>query len=97
MKISEEARELAGKLIPHTTSVYNVELIQQAFDAHDAAKWQPIEKYTGDGGVDLLLWAECYDSQFIGHLVEGTWTVNDFDEVYPTHWMPLPKPPKEQV
>ena len=73
------------------------------------SEWQPIETAPKDGG-DLLLfcpargavrgsWNACkYDSKprpYWTHDRERLYGVKDTRADQPTHWMPLPKPPKE--
>jgi hypothetical protein len=62
--------------------------------------WQPIETapkdgspilaYQPDGGCVVISWVEYFDGG-------GVWTVDWVDGAEPptpTHWMPLPEPPK---
>jgi len=61
-----------------------------------APQWQPIETAHKDGGQKMILgWSEA----------EGTWLLiwdvsswvepnEAYKAFYPTHWMPLPKPPE---
>jgi hypothetical protein len=59
--------------------------------------WQPIETAPKDG-TDILLWCPLLGSEYmvIGRIDNGIWvSSNDFEDVYdPSHWMPLPEPPK---
>lgn len=57
--------------------------------------WQPMETAPKDGtcvlGYDAVGYVVCaFCASMAGWLIEGTDTV-----VHPTHWMPLPAPPKE--
>jgi hypothetical protein len=56
--------------------------------------WQPIETAPKDGTEILVLEREKKDISYVAYYskFEG-WTV-PYDEVDPTHWMPLPEPPK---
>lgn len=72
--------------------------------------WQPIETAPRDG-TRVLLWAcdPCYPKgkPLVGYFENNKWHlsgheftecwINNFDEYFnPTHWMPLPEPPKEE-
>lgn len=65
--------------------------------------WMDIET-APKNGIDVLVFADgkittaYYEAMLHA---EGTWELcvpsegyRDSDEVYPTHWMPLPEPPK---
>lgn len=63
-------------------------------------EWQPIE--TAEKGIDLLVWAgaECFVAFKNGY---GEWQYACFEDdslrtvpiiCEPTHWAPLPEPPK---
>ena len=67
----------------------------------DAAPWQPIETAPKDGTHVLLYWPTMSISSYplVGfhHGDEYGWEPvadRDYGEIYPTHWMPLPEPPK---
>lgn len=62
--------------------------------------WQPIETAPKDILKPVLLWTD--SGLFLGFRFPGFAQVRDrwvqadvLDEVYPTHWMPLPEPPEE--
>jgi hypothetical protein len=64
--------------------------------------WQPIE--TAPNDKTLLLWHQTYGNPVAGHFIVGDiWTAFTpgipmlFQKhlTPPTHWMPLPPPPKE--
>ena len=62
--------------------------------------WQPIETAPKDAFQNSLLWDG--EELFIGFHSPGyepildRWVQADiFDDVWPTHWMPLPEPPEE--
>ena len=60
--------------------------------------WRPIETAPRTG-VSLLLyqpWRSGYDTRLIGHYANG-WVIQHGElwDVEPTHWMPLPEPPKD--
>jgi len=59
-------------------------------------EWQPIETAPRDGKRVLLYnWAYGAGS---GHYDKGWWQHFCLSQHYePTHWMPLPDPPKEQA
>lgn len=68
------------------------------------SEWQPIETLRpdeyGTGIKDFLLWNG--EVVFVGWLSEDGWhdsrNTDYYDEVedpQPTHWMPLPDPPRE--
>jgi len=54
---------------------------------------QPVIGARSDDG-DGWLWGRCYDSFWMEK--DGTWRADtcDVDDDEPTHWMPLPEPPK---
>ena len=57
--------------------------------------WQPIETAPKDGLV-VLVYPNYHCAVTCGYYVKGTWR-DDLDknfEIEPTHWMPLPEPPK---
>lgn len=74
------------------------------------SEWQPIETAPRDG-TDILVWSEILEelgNQSFGKLhaiarcVGGCWDVShtcyySVEAVNPTHWMPLPTPPKEEL
>lgn len=64
-------------------------------------EWQQIE--TLSEGVDALLVFPDFNEEYrvmIGHLLDGDWYPQDADmcpepfDAKPTHWMPVPEPPK---
>lgn len=64
--------------------------------------WQPIETAPRDGTY-ILAWFSIHEHQVVAfytytQLGKGRWETkdgwSDFDSE-PTHWMPLPEPPKE--
>lgn len=66
-------------------------------------KWQPIETAPKDGRVLLGTWKTSWTDASSVHIETiqfscGTWVYaydGDCGSVEPTHWMPLPEPPKE--
>jgi hypothetical protein len=62
-----------------------------------ATTWQDIDT-APKGGQDILLWIKGENDSYrwvVGYWgkYSGAWVTDDIDEVSPTHWMPLPKPP----
>ena len=69
-------------------------------------EWQPIETAPKDG-TEILLYVEnyCVEGKFIQEnkyswcqqVIElsDNWITYNGEVVYPTHWMPLPKPPEK--
>lgn len=55
-------------------------------------EWLPIETAPKNGD-DVLLYDKAFDPIFVGFYSMGKWCYADFF-VTPTHWMPLPPPPK---
>ena len=74
-----------------------VQIAEEANARADAATWQPIETAPKDGTYVLL-----YEPRDDDHAIEvgfyecETWYGMDhIYSIYPTHWMPLPKPPEQ--
>ncbi len=65
------------------------------------SEWQDISTAPIDGTV-VLVWSNCFPiaAMYAGHsygweLINNTYSENRiFLDVEPTHWMPMPKPPK---
>jgi len=67
--------------------------IGAAIDAAEAAAWQPIETAPKDTRIIFILknlYIGSFYSQFNQWVSEGTFKRN------PTHWRPLPAPPKTE-
>ena len=62
------------------------------------SNWQPIET-APDNSSPLLLGIAGGGSAFSGSYseTEGEWINDGGYVIYPTHWMPLPKPPKPLI
>ena len=61
------------------------------------AGWQPIETAPKHGKWVLLWWEYVTDVPFVGYCANSVWHSapgGDAWPVAPTHWMPLPEPPK---
>ena len=61
----------------------------------EMTEWQPIETAPMDG-TDVLVW--CGGPMFIACMEVGRWFFDRTDhsvKPLPTHWMPLPLPPKK--
>lgn len=59
------------------------------------AGWQPIETAPRVGRIPILLWRDGMD--FAQNAFADTWWQGGFSAgMKPTHWMPLPLPPKEK-
>jgi hypothetical protein len=58
-------------------------------------EWQPIET-APQGGTVVLVFPNLQGYCTVGHCLHDEWwdAFNDNYEIYPTHWMPLPEPPK---
>lgn len=56
-------------------------------------EWQPIETAPKDGSNVFLYCTDRIDHFAIGYYDEAWFAVGHF-RPEPTHWMPLPKPPK---
>lgn len=86
----------------------SVAFAKAALAAAEAAAWQPIETAPKEGtGIVGSAWWKMADGVYcLGWLAEGyfdgdDWAFASFDldaDEYsaPTHWMPLPQPPKEK-
>ena len=66
-------------------------------------EWQPIETAPRDGTHVLIYvpgWINGSEARYLDD--EGWWLANNDptdhwgEQQHPTHWMPLPNPPKEQ-
>jgi hypothetical protein len=57
-------------------------------------EWQPIDTAPKDG-TDVLIF--CDDEIVIGSFAGGMWWFDQirYEKHAPTHWMPLPAPPKK--
>lgn len=68
------------------------------------ATWQPIE--TAPEGTDVIVFFPDANEEYqwmICHRLEGDWyeqnadtSPDPIDDVEPTHWMPLPEPPRAE-
>jgi len=77
--------------------------LKQVIDlaARNCLQWQPIETAPKEAFQNILLWDG--EDVFIGFHSPGDAPIPDrwvqadiFDEVHPTHWIPLPEPPEEE-
>jgi hypothetical protein len=83
---------------------YNLDGVDDVSATTDAG-WLPIESAPKDGTPILGYWTSqtadigmCYATTMFGPSKEWTDTNDDgHDWRPPTHWMPLPQPPKEQA
>ena len=59
--------------------------------------WQTMENAPNDGGYTyVILRCRRPDHTCVGTFYNGKWKPIHADkELHPTHWMPLPEPPKE--
>lgn len=65
-------------------------------------EWMPIETAPKDG-TSILIFEPCsnrclYNRIYVVHYSDKSWAESDgemYSVFYPTHWMPLPNPPKE--
>ncbi len=84
-----------------TDEMLKVENLQAALER--ATRWQPIE--TAPKDQEILGWANAwhlikwfekwdYDRRFPEAATEGGWIIGGGHVVKPTHWMPLPEPPR---
>jgi hypothetical protein len=62
-------------------------------------EWQPIE--TAPKDVEILVWSQYQDTAYLAICDDQQWWTPDWwpekwtEWLYsPTHWMPLPEPPK---
>lgn len=76
--------------------------IIELLEANSADLWRPIETYTSDDPVDV--WATKYDDPSLGCYqryvaarlkLDGWWDHTGTRPIYPTHWQPLPAPPRQ--
>ena len=61
-------------------------------------EWQPIDTAPKDGRWLLVTWAgkvnRCEAMQYLPETGDWMWWDGDCARDAPTHWMPLPEPPK---
>ena len=76
--------------------LYTAEAILSAVREAMEAKWLPIEQATKDGSSILACWADMGGSPEVVYWDEhcGEWTVMGFAVQTPTHYQPLPAPPR---
>ena len=73
-------------------------MAKAALDAAERVRWQPIE--TAPKGDMFIYFQKRDDRRAIGLAylaVDGSWRDSEgnwTDRLNPTHWMPLPEPPK---
>jgi hypothetical protein len=57
--------------------------------------WRPIETAPKKGGFRALIYCSDFPRIYLGEYRGGGWSVDvDGHPCDPTHWMPLPEPPK---
>jgi hypothetical protein len=74
------------------------DLQQQLAEAHERQGWQPIETAPKDGTRLLLFSRRPWDRPHVGYYCgppHGWVTDHGWCGPKPTHWQPLPEPPKE--
>ena len=69
------------------------EAMRAALEAAEQAAWQPIENAPKGVWVDVSFYGVNVRACWSEHYKTFT-TIAD-DPIYPTHWRPLPEPPKE--
>jgi hypothetical protein len=80
-----------------------IDMLVAAVEGHEVSEWQPIE--TAPETDVVLLWTPMNIKKLgaalplTGYQMHGFWVIVNADSavqrVEPTHWMPLPPPPKE--
>lgn len=97
---SEADEQTVGDYIDAADPSTILELIQRL---REAERWQPIDTAPKDG-TRILAWVKgrpLDDNRCIVEWVEvageGQWAISDnkWFRLHPTHWMPLPEPPKD--
>ena len=83
---------VTGRRLDGTSIGEDARTLLRLLDEARAAKWQPIETAPKVEDIELLLW--CCDRAVIGNWWDG-WNDCEYGPIHPTHWMPLPAPPKE--
>ena len=91
-----------------TTVRHILEMNKGVYAAADVrpVKWIPVTERLPDTGVDVLV--KFPHNMAVASIDIGEWVVNSGDgwctdinlaggEKNPTHWMPLPEPPKEET
>lgn len=72
--------------------------LREALELFEGREWQPIETAPRDGTDVLLLCGKSWCA--VGRYAPiGCWIAEPSHEpysLYPTHWMPLPEPPKDK-
>ncbi len=92
-----------NELIAHGMTCANNPWNKRIAELEAQLEWQPIETAPEDG-TEVLASGFLYDDPANGRWIEACkfwwsgWVLSSNDsKVYnPTHWMPLPEPPKEQ-
>lgn len=86
--------------LPQGTSIRTTPfpVLKSIIEAALSAAWSPIETAKREDGKLVLLWIEGYSTPVVGewlHKSAGWVTPDDYSvRGTPTHWMPLPDPPK---
>ena len=103
----ELIKNLRGRsqfLLPHygEETSYDSDLMKQAADAIEELskhRWIPVTERLPDAGERVLCYCRANIYEVMKMRTDGDW-VYDTNHIYMhsfvTHWMPLPKPPKEE-
>ena len=108
IKVTEEMVDSASNVIFSYTGLSDAvitEALQASIEASEeiqdlakAKEWQPID--TAPEQILVMVWQKYNNEWGIwwGHKVANDWFVkfgNEWLQSQPTHWRPLPQPPKE--
>lgn len=89
---------------PLIESMLFIDAIEAAIEAHEAEKWLPIETCPNEGNFWVYGGEVSINGYFLRPLQRPTIAgyragrlVDDYEleDLKPTHWQPLPQPPKE--
>ena len=108
MKPTPEMIEAACEAYISRSSMNMGDCMSEALEAALSAMWQPIETAPKDGTLFLVhcaqsiyhpqahccFWMEDYDDDYGEWVITSIGTGEEYCEIQPTHWMPMPGAPE---